>query len=237
MKAIVYYRVSTAGQGEAGNGLNAQRDAVTGWGADKDVGIAGEYIEVESGRKNYRPELLAALAECRDTGAVLVVAKLDRLARNLSFIANLMDSNVKFVALDMPNMDDPDVSRLTIQLLASMAEFESRRISRRTREALAQVKKKKALGSPDPGKGAAAGGAAAKRKAADNANRVMPYIEKLRGYGYDSLRKIADELNAWKVPLRIDKNNNPVLPDLANGPKWAAQQVKNVIDRCEVCPA
>ena len=237
MKAIVYYRVSTASQGEAGNGLNAQRDAVTGWCADKDVGIAGEYIEVESGRKNYRPELLAALAECRDTGAVLVVAKLDRLARNLSFIANLMDSNVKFVALDMPNMDDPDVSRLTIQLLASMAEFESRRISRRTREALAQVKKKKALGSPDPGKGAAAGGAAAKRKAADNANRVMPYIEKLRGYGYDSLRKIADELNAWKVPLRIDKNNNPVLPDLANGPKWAAQQVKNVIDRCEVCPA
>lgn len=237
MKAIVYYRVSTAGQGEAGNGLNAQRDAVTGWCADKDVAIAGEYIEVESGRKNYRPELLAALAECRDSGAVLVVAKLDRLARNLSFIANLMDSNVKFVALDMPNMDDPDVSRLTIQLLASMAEFESRRISRRTREALAQVKKKKALGSPDPGKGAAAGGAAAKRKAADNANRVMPYIEKLRGYGYDSLRKIADELNAWKVPLRIDKNNNPVLPDLANGPKWAAQQVKNVIDRCEVCAA
>jgi DNA invertase Pin-like site-specific DNA recombinase len=237
MKAIVYYRVSTASQGEAGNGLNAQRDAVIGWCADKDVAIAGEYIEVESGRKNYRPELLAALAECRDTGAVLVVAKLDRLARNLSFIANLMDSNVKFVALDMPNMDDPDVSRLTIQLLASMAEFESRRISRRTREALAQVKKKKALGSPDPGKGAAAGGAAAKRKAADNANRVMPYIEKLRGYGYDSLRKIADELNAWKVPLRIDKNNNPVLPDLANGPKWAAQQVKNVIDRCEVCAA
>jgi len=114
MKAIVYYRVSTASQGEAGNGLNAQRDAVTGWCADKDVAIAGEYIEVESGRKNYRPELLAALAECRDTGAVLVVAKLDRLARNLSFIANLMDSNVKFVALDMPNMDDPDVSRLTI---------------------------------------------------------------------------------------------------------------------------
>jgi DNA invertase Pin-like site-specific DNA recombinase len=155
MKAIVYFRVSTQRQGEAGNGLDAQRDAVQDWCCAKGCEILQEFVEIESGRKNYRPQLLAAIEECRKSGAVLIVAKLDRLARNLSFIANLMDSQVKFVALDMPNMDDPDVSRLTIQLLASIAEFESRRISRRTREGLAQVRKHKTLGSPCPEVGAA----------------------------------------------------------------------------------
>ena len=231
MKAIVYFRVSTQRQGEAGNGLDAQRDAVQDWCAAKSCEILEEFVEVESGRKNYRPQLLAAIQECKNTGSVLVVAKLDRLARNLSFIANLMDSQVKFVALDMPNMDDPDVSRLTIQLLASIAEFESRRISRRTREGLAQVKKHKKLGSPTPEVGAAAGGAALAAKAADNALRVAPYIEKLQGYGHTSLRSLARELNEWKVPLRIDRNNQAVLPDPINGPKWQPQQVKNIMER------
>ena len=231
MKAIVYFRVSTQRQGEAGNGLDAQRDAVQDWCCAKGCEILEEFVEIESGRKNYRPQLLAAIDECRKQGAVLIVAKLDRLARNLSFIANLMDSQVKFVALDMPNMDDPDVSRLTIQLLASIAEFESRRISRRTREGLAQVRKHKTLGSPTPEIGAAAGGAALAAKAADNALRVMPYIEKLQGYGHTSLRALAKELNEWRVPLRIDKNNQPVLPDPVHGPMWQPQQVKNVMER------
>ena len=231
MKAIVYFRVSTQRQGEAGNGLDAQRDAVQDWCCAKGCEILQEFVEIESGRKNYRPQLLAAIEECRKSGAVLIVAKLDRLARNLSFIANLMDSQVKFVALDMPNMDDPDVSRLTIQLLASIAEFESRRISRRTREGLAQVRKHKTLGSPCPEIGARAGGAALAAKAADNALRVLPYIEKLQGYGHTSLRALAKELNEWRVPLRIDKNNQPVLPDPVHGPKWQPQQVKNIIER------
>jgi len=231
MKAIVYFRVSTQRQGEAGNGLDAQREAVQDWCCAKGCEILKEFVEIESGRKNYRPQLLAAIDECRKQGAVLIVAKLDRLARNLSFIANLMDSQVKFVALDMPNMDDPDVSRLTIQLLASIAEFESRRISRRTREGLAQVRKHKTLGSPCPEVGAAAGGAALAAKAADNALRVMPYIEKLQGYGHTSLRALAKELNEWLVPLRIDKNNQPVLPDPVHGPMWQPQQVKNIIER------
>lgn len=231
MKAIVYFRVSTQRQGEAGNGLGAQREAVQNWCCARGCEILGEFVEIESGRKNYRPQLLAAIDQCRKTGAVLVVAKLDRLARNLSFIANLMDSQVKFVALDMPNMDDPDVSRLTIQLLASIAEFESRRISRRTREGLAQVRKTKQLGSPCPQVGAAAGGAALAAKAADNALRVLPFIEKLQAYGHTTLRDLANELNEWRVPLRIDKNNQPVLPDAANGPAWRPQQVKNILDR------
>ena len=231
MKAIVYFRVSTQRQGEAGNGLEAQREAVQNWCCARGCEILAEFVEIESGRKNYRPQLLAAIEQCRKAGAVLVVAKLDRLARNLSFIANLMDSQVKFVALDMPNMDDPDVSRLTIQLLASIAEFESRRISRRTREGLAQVRKSKALGSPCPQVGAAAGGAALAAKAADNALRVLPFIEKLQAYGHTTLRELAAELNSWKVPLRIDKNNQPVLPDAANGPMWRPQQVANILNR------
>lgn len=231
MKAIVYFRVSTKLQGEVGNGLDAQRQAVEEWCAAKNCEILTEYVEIESGRKNYRPKLLAAIDACKQKRAVLIVAKLDRLARNLSFIANLMDSQVKFVALDMPNMDDPDVARLTIQLLASIAEFESRRISRRTKEGLAQVRKVKKLGSPSPEIGAAAGGAALAAKAADNALRVAPFLEKLQSYGHTSLRDLARELNAWNVPLRIDAANQPIYPDLVNGPRWQPQQVKNIIER------
>ena len=233
MKAVLYYRFSTQSQGEAGNGLEAQRQATAEFCQAKGYDVVGDWTEIESGRKNYRPQLLAALEQCKQAGAVLVVAKLDRLARNLAFIANLMDSNVKFVALDMPNMDDPDVSRLTIQLLASIAEFESRRISKRTREGLAQVKKRKKLGSPTPERGAAAGGAALKAKAQDNAKRVMPMIDKLRGYGHTSLRSIAGELNAWRVPLRIDRNKQPILPDTINGPKWQPQHVSNIIKNAQ----
>lgn len=231
MKAIAYYRVSTVGQGQAGNGLEAQRQAVQEWAAAQGYELAAEFVEVESGRKNYRPQLLGALAQCRESGAVLVCSKLDRLARNATFIANLMDSPVRFVALDVPSMDDPDTARLTLQLLASMADFEARRISRRTRDGLAQVAKSKKLGSPRPEIGAAAAGRVMAQKAQQNADRVLPYIEKLRGYGCNSLRSIAQELNNWRVPIRFDANNQPVVPDLEGGRQWQPQQVKNILDR------
>lgn len=232
MKAIAYYRVSTVGQGQAGNGLEAQRQAVQEWAAANGYELAAHFVEVESGRKNYRPELLSALAKCKETGALLVCSKLDRLARNATFIANLMDSPVKFVALDVPQMDDPDTARLTLQLLASMADFEARRISRRTRDGLAQVAKTKKLGSPRPEVGAAAAGRVMAQKAQQNAERVLPYIRKLSGYGCNSFRAIADELNNWRVPIRFDANNQPVVPDLQGGRKWQPQQVKNIVDRC-----
>ena len=231
MKAIAYYRVSTVGQGQAGNGLEAQRQAVQEWAAAQGYELAAEFVEVESGRKNYRPQLLGALAQCRETGAVLVCSKLDRLARNATFIANLMDSPVRFVALDVPSMDDPDTARLTLQLLASMADFEARRISRRTRDSLAQVAKSKKLGSPRPEIGAAAAGRVMSQKAKQNADRVLPYIQKLRGYGCNTLRSIAQELNNWRVPIRFDANNQPVVPDLEGGRQWQPQQVKNILDR------
>jgi len=106
---VAYYRVSTDKQGAAGLGMDAQREAVSRFIGQRGK-VGGEYIEVESGRKVNRPRLKAALEECRDRQATLVIAKLDRLARNVHFISGLMESNVDFVAVDMP-----EANRLTIR--------------------------------------------------------------------------------------------------------------------------
>lgn len=132
---ISYYRVSTLRQGTSGLGLDAQRAAtrtfLTATGAD----LAAEYTEVESGKRANRPELAAAMEQCRKAGATLLIAKLDRLARNVAFIANLLESGVKFTAIDMPNAD-----RFMLHVYAAMAEEEARRISERTKAALAAAK-------------------------------------------------------------------------------------------------
>src|ERR1035441_3339274 len=127
---VAYYRVSTDRQGASGLGLEAQRTAVAGY-----LGGTGElvaaYTEVESGRRHTnRPQLIAALEECRKRRAVLLIARLDRLARNVAFIANLMESAADFVAVDMPN-----ANRLTIHILAAVAEHEREMISQRTKGA------------------------------------------------------------------------------------------------------
>lgn len=132
---IAYYRVSTARQGVSGLGLEAQRAATAQFVISSGGNLLNEYTEVESGKVTNRPELDAALEECRKTGATLLVAKLDRLARNVAFIANLLRSGVKFVAVDMPNAD-----RFMLHVYAAMAEEEGRRISERTKAALASAK-------------------------------------------------------------------------------------------------
>src|ERR671915_1397026 len=131
---IAYYRVSTDRQGASGLGLAAQRQAVARFiGAGH---LVAEYTEVESGKKHRnRPQLLAALADCRPRRAVLLIAHRDRLARNVAFIANLMESGVDFVAVDMPM-----ANRLTIHILAAVAEHEREMISQRTKAALAAAK-------------------------------------------------------------------------------------------------
>ncbi|HEY1948343.1 MAG TPA: recombinase family protein [Bryobacteraceae bacterium] len=140
---VAYYRVSTDKQGIKGLGMDAQRDAVSRFMAGKGQ-LAGEFIEVESGRKDNRPQLLAALAECRKRRAVLVIAKLDRLARNVHFISGLMNSDVEFVAVDMPS-----ANRLTIHILAAVAEHEREMISQRTKAALTAAKARGTkLGNP-----------------------------------------------------------------------------------------
>src|SRR3954451_12657380 len=134
-KWVAYYRVSTAKQGANGLGLDAQREAVAGHLDGGKWQLAAEFTEVESGRKNDRPELAKALATCRRTGATLVIAKLDRLARNVAFVSNLMEAGVEFVAVDFPT-----ANRLTIHILAAVAEHEREMISARTKAALAAAK-------------------------------------------------------------------------------------------------
>jgi DNA invertase Pin-like site-specific DNA recombinase len=209
---IAYYRVSTekqarrrkahAGDDSAGQepqetfrglGLQAQREAVAGF-----IGARGqllaEYTEVESGRRHTnRPQLKAALDECRKRRAVLIIAKLDRLARNVAFIANLMESrDVDFIAVDMP-----DANRLTIHVLAAVAEHEREMISQRTKAALAQAKAGGTkLGSPRPLE------ALQKANEAKNIQKPAPEVQRLmrslhaQGKG---LREIARELNRLNV--------------------------------------
>jgi len=140
MKKIVsYIRVSTQKQGLSGLGLEAQQQAVNRYLLEQDAELVGEFVEVESGKKTdkQRPQLAAALAACKKHKAVLVVAKLDRLARNVHFISGLMESKVKFVALDMP-----EANELTLHVMAAFAEHEAKRISERTKAALAIAKER-----------------------------------------------------------------------------------------------
>jgi DNA invertase Pin-like site-specific DNA recombinase len=141
---VAYFRVSTERQGASGLGLDAQHEAVARHVAAADGKIVGEFQEIESGKRNDRPQIAAALAMCRARRATLVIAKLDRLARNVAFISRLMESGVDFVACD-----NPHATRLTIHILAAVAEHERDMISQRTKAALAAAKARGVkLGNP-----------------------------------------------------------------------------------------
>ena len=132
---IAYYRVSTAKQGKSGRGLEAQQAAVLTYLNGGSWTLLDAFIEVESGKRAGRPELARALAACRLTDAMLVIAKLDRLTRNVAFLANLMESGEEFVACD-----NPHATRFTIHILAAVAEHEREAIAKRTKDALAAAK-------------------------------------------------------------------------------------------------
>ena len=134
-KFVTYYRVSTTRQGKSGLGLEAQEQATNDYITRVGGGIVESYTDVESGKKNNRPELEKALRKCRLTGAVLVIAKLDRLARNARFLLELQDSSIKFVCCDMPEAND-----LTVGIMACLAQYESKLISERTKAALQAAK-------------------------------------------------------------------------------------------------
>jgi DNA invertase Pin-like site-specific DNA recombinase len=134
-KYIAYYRVSTNRQGQSGLGLEAQKAAVTQYLNGGDWEILEEFTEVESGKKNNRPKLQEALAACKRLQATLIIAKLDRLARNVHFISGLMEAGVEFVAVD-----NPTANKLMLHMLAAFAEHEREMISDRTRKALAAAK-------------------------------------------------------------------------------------------------
>jgi DNA invertase Pin-like site-specific DNA recombinase len=143
---IIYYRISTDKQGRSGLGLEAQRRDIEAYLLTRGNAFA-EFTEVESGKHHKnRPQLLAAIELCRRQRATLLIARLDRLARNVVFIASLMESGIEFVAVDMPH-----ASKFTIHILAAVAEHEREIISKRTKDALAAANARgRKLGSPDP---------------------------------------------------------------------------------------
>ena len=218
MHYVTYLRVSTDRQGKSGLGLEAQRKAVADHVAGKGE-IAAEYVEIESGKKNDRPQLARALAEAKRIGAVLLIAKLDRLARNVAFIANLLEAGVEIAAADMP-----EANRFLLHVMAAVAEHEAQAISDRTRAALAAAKARGvALGWSMPRRAGEQRHAARKgaernaRKADQHAANVLPVIRQIAARGA-SLRQIADELNTRAIKT-------------ARGGLWYAATVRNVMAR------
>ncbi len=213
-KTVLYFRVSTVRQGVSGLGLEAQEAAVALYCQVARCDVIGRYVEIESGRHNNRPQLAAAIAQCRASKAVLLIAKLDRLGRNVAFIANLMDSGVEFRAVD-----SPDADRFMLHIRAAVAEDEAHRIGERTRLALQAAKARgRLLGAANPAGGAAAGAAANRAGADARAAGVLPVIAQIRAAGARSLAEIADGLNARGIAT-------------ARGGKWHATTVKNLVER------
>lgn len=190
--AIAYYRVSTDRQGKSGLGLEAQQEAVRLFADRQDYQVTAHFTEIESGKKNLRPQLLAALAECRKEKATLIIAKLDRLGRNVAFIANLMESRVQFRAVDNPHADE-----LMIHLLAAFAQHERKQISIRTKDALqAAIRRGVQLG-----KHGREVQCHKEREAADEfAERMRPTVQEIQGQGITTIRAMRDELNRRQVP-------------------------------------
>ena len=189
---IAYYRVSTKRQGQSGLGLDAQKDAVISYLNGGHGTLKEAFVEIESGRKvKNRPALQHAIAACRKHKAILVIAKLDRLARNVAFISNLMESKVEFVAVD-----NPHATRFTLHILAAVAEHEAEMISQRTKAALAAAKARgTALGRY--GKILAEQNKAA---AAVFVREIAPTIAQLQQEGFTTVRALCTELNARGIP-------------------------------------
>lgn len=191
-KAITYYRVSTERQGLSGLGLDAQKQAVQEFAQASGFMLASEYIEVESGKKNKRPVLAQALQACKCQRATLLIAKLDRLGRNVAFISALMEAGVDFKAVD-----NPHAGKLIVHIMAAFAEHEHDVISERTIDALRAAKKK----GVELGKNGRYVLSAYNKQQADHfASTILPIINGLQANGITTVRAITQELNRLSIP-------------------------------------
>jgi DNA invertase Pin-like site-specific DNA recombinase len=234
-KFVAYYRVSTDKQGERGLGMAAQAACVEAFVRSHDGKILASFREVESGKRNDRPQLDAAIDRSQALGATLLIAKLDRLSRNAAFLMKLQDTDVDFVACDMP-----DANRLTIGIMAVMAQHEREAISTRTKDALAIVRQRvaihgqkkhpevKRLGNPNgaralrknPGNGQPLAVKAILERSLARAGRLAPILRELEAEGIVSANAKARALNERQV----------LTP---RGGKWTARSVINVRNRLE----
>lgn len=199
---ICYYRVSTDTQRASGLGLDAQRESVERYLNRTGGEIIAQFTEVESGKKNDRPELAKAIKACKRSKARLIVAKFDRLARNAAFLLTLRDSGIDFLAADMP-----EASKLTVGVMAIFAEHERDLISQRTKDALAQAKRKGVkLGNPRPHAALQRACQVVRANAQEYAENLAPVIREIQASGITSLRGIASVLNTrgFKSPRQSE---------------------------------
>lgn len=212
MNFISYFRVSTEKQGINGNGIEAQKQAVERYLASIDCEHLATFEEVESGGNNHRPQLAAALKLAKAKKAILIIAKLDRLSRNAAFLLQLQESGVDFIACDMPNAD-----RLSVGIIALLAQRERELISERTKAGLAVAKARGArLGNPTPAASLAKAASAIQTRKSAFSAEVIKAIREIQGTGIKSLSRIADCLNK-----RGEKTRR-------NG-RWTATAVKRVL--------
>jgi DNA invertase Pin-like site-specific DNA recombinase len=227
VRFVAYYRVSTERQGRSGLGLDAQREAVARHVASSGGEVAAEFQEVESGKRNDRPQLAAALAACRAQRATLLIAKLDRLARNARFLLGVVEGSGEggVVFCDLPTVPPGPVGKFLVTQMAAVAELEAGLISQRTRAALAMAKARGVVlgnprlqaGTPDQAREAAA---AKQRISRSRAGEVLPYVEAAQRAGARTLRELAAALTARGVPAP------------AGGRAWHPMQVKRVVEAC-----
>ncbi len=216
---ICYFRVSTAKQGRSGLGIEAQKAAVSAFLKAGDR-VVSEYTEIESGKGSDRPQLHAAIRAARAHKAVLLIAKLDRLSRNVAFIATLLESDVRLVAADMPEAD-----RSWLQMAAVWAEREARLVSERTRAALAVAKARGVAlggwrGHTMRKSTTVAGQAAVVTQARERAATLAPVIADLRGQGMHTATALAAALNGLGVPT-------------PRGGQWHAASVARLVARLQ----
>ncbi len=222
MRAVAYYRVSTASQGRSGLGLEAQREAVESLCASRGWElIAPPFTEVESGKRDDRPELVKALHRAKVTGATLVVAKLDRLSRSAAFLTTLQEAKVPFIAADMPDMNDAVVG-----IMAIIARTERQATSDRTKAALQAAKARgQRLGNPN--------GAAALRRAQRGNSDALEVVRSNASVRAEELRIVIEDMQSRGIvslgSLAAALNEGRFVTP--RGGKWHASSVRNLVAR------